>query len=508
MIKKKLYHYQTFYKLPELILDLYMKHFSIYKKMMIGFGAVIALMIISSGYVLFELNRVAANSEKIIAANVKTQEIARTLLALIQDENSYIEKYTVSEDTTYSSLFFETSDQVAKGLGELVARLYSEDQKSLVDTMENAHDQLIKSMTEVPESKQQIETVREKNVGAISRCLGLLIKQNRTDIISKMEQIEKITQRSVRISFFIIAATLIAAVTGAFLITRTITAPIEKLIDGTRQISKGNFEAIQIDTGDDIAQLASAMNEMSRKIDETNKQRTRMMQQISHEIKTPLQAMQSAHDILKHSGAVDNEKAHLLETFRRSIEKISGFSKQYLDLAKIESGAMQYDLEWTQLDDIIHPIVEDAKIIAASKNIRLEFEKTSLPEIQIDREKIHIVISNLINNAIKYTHENGQVCITLTKNGKGVQIDVADTGIGIEKEEIGNVFIRFYQAKNIEKIKSEGSGVGLAIVRAYTEGHGGHVDVKSRPDEGSTFSIYLPVKNNTKDEDESHLLLS
>ncbi len=472
--------------------------------MMLGFSAIIAIMIISSTYILYGLNSVASSTKKILAANVQTQEISRALLDLIQDENSYIEKLQISEDPTYSNLFFETSKQVLRNMNALMDKQASKQDQDLIRTMRSAHADLVTCMIEPPDDKANIEHLRLKNMEVISSCLDTLIKKNQSYIGLKMAEIEVITARSVKIALALIIGTLLVSVTAALLITRTITTPIENLIRGTEQIASGNFEDIHITSRDEIALLANAMNDMSTKIDNTNKLRTQMMQQISHEIKTPLQTMQSVHDILKASNAVKEEKLHMLATLKRSINKISGFSRQYMDLAKIESGIMQYDMQWTQLDEVVNPIVDEAKILAASKNIDLKLEAGNLPEIQIDREKISIVISNLLTNAIKYTHENGKVLIRLAPSDQGVNIQVQDSGIGIDKDEIANVFIRFYQARNIEKIRSNGSGVGLAIVRAYTEGHGGNVSVESQPDEGSTFKIDLPISKNPENKHPEH----
>jgi signal transduction histidine kinase len=206
--------------------------------------------------------------------------------------------------------------------------------------------------------------------------------------------------------------------------------------------------------------------------------------------------MQSAHDVLTVSGSVEKLRRKMLAAIKRSIDKITAFSMQHLELAKIETGAMTYKRTLSDIPKIVTPVVDEAKLVAASKNIEIELEVATVPRVLVDMEKVSIIVSNLISNAIKYTHENGKINVSIGLSDRGVQVAIKDSGIGINPEELSNVFDRFYQASNIEKIESNGSGVGLAIVKAYTEGQGGKVLVESVPDQGSIFKIEFPLEDN------------
>ncbi len=482
-----------------------MMKLTIYNKMMMGFSAIIAIMIISSAYVLFELNTVANGAKIILTSNVRVQELARLLQATIQDENGYAGKYLVSNDETYFSLFVETSKQVDQNLNLLLEKQSSPEDQSLIYKMQKAHDALVVHLQEKNDKTQETNAdkkqIRKTNIAILLDSLDILISKNHSSIEKKMVRIESITARSVQVALLLIAGTLFAAIAAALIITRTITRPIGDLIKGTEQIAHGEFEKILVSSHDEIALLADAVNDMSAKINDVNELRTQMMQQISHELKTPLQAMQSAHDVLKVSNSVKDSQIRMLDVFDRGIDRIATFSRQYLDLSKIESGVMQYNMELSDLPDIIEPVVDEAKLIAASKNINLELDFDTVPRIMVDPEKISIIISNLISNAIKYTPDGGKVGVNIGPCDMGVLVKVQDSGIGIDPDEIPNIFDRFYQASNINKIASSGSGVGLAIVKAYTEGHGGKIYVESSPDQGSLFIVKFPILNGQPSQD-------
>ncbi|MCK5696346.1 MAG: HAMP domain-containing protein [Desulfobacula sp.] len=477
-----------------------MMKLTIYNKMMMGFSAIITIMIVSSAYVLFELNTVANGAKVILTSNVRIQELARLLQAIIQDENGYAGKYLVSNDETYFSLFVETSKQVDQNLNLLLEKQSSPEDQSLIYEMQKAHDALVAHMQkknhQTPETNATRKQIRQKYIAILLDSLDILISRNHSSIEKKMVGIESITARSVQVALLLVAVTLFAAITAALIITRTITRPIGDLIKGTEHIARGKFEKILVSSHYEIALLADAVNDMSAKINDVNELRTQMMQQISHELKTPLQAMQSAHDVLKISNSVKDSQIRMLDVFDRGIDKIATFSRQYFDFSKIESGVMQYNMELSDLPEIVEPVVDEAKLIAASKDINLELDFDAVPRVMVDPEKISIIISNLISNAIKYTPNDGKVVVSIGPCDLGVQVKVQDSGIGINPDEISNIFTRFYQASNIKKIACSGSGVGLAIVKAYTEGHGGKIYVESSPDQGSLFKVEFPILND------------
>jgi two-component system sensor histidine kinase GlrK len=438
---------------------------SIYTKLTIGFAAIIAIMILSNAYVLFELNAVANGAKNILTSNVRTQELARQLHPAVQNESEYAEKYLVSNDDAYFSLFVETSKEIGKKINLLFETLSSDEDRLLIENMQKTHQSIVVSMQ--PRDNKQIShnenqnQIRLENKRLMLDSLDLLIRKSHFSIGREMARIESTITRSGKIALLLIAGTLFAAVTTALIIARTITRPIDQLIQGTEQIAQGNFEEILVSSHDEIAQLASAVNDMSTKINETNELKAQMMQQISHELKTPLQAMQSAHDVLMVSGSDRETRLRMLAAIKRSIDKITDFSMQYLDLAKIETGAMQYKITLSDIHKIVAPVVDEAKLVAASKNIQIELAAVAVPRVLVDMEKVSIIINNLISNAIKYTRKKGKINVSIGLSDLGVQIAIKDSGIGINPEELPSVFNRFYQASNTEKIKSNGSGVDI-----------------------------------------------
>ena len=472
---------------------------TIYKKMMLGFGVIIIIMIIASTYILFKLNAVSNAAEMTLTANVQVVDLAKQLQAILRDLNVDAQKYIISRDETYFSLFVATSRQFDQLLNSLLNASSDKTERSIIRNMFQAHESFTASMRNERDSQETgynpvRDNRRSESLKILYKSLDHLINSNQVSIENAMSIMKTTTSRSAKVALLLIVLTLLTAVSAAFIITRTITKPIDDLIRGTEQIARGKYEPVRVSSNDEIALLVDAVNDMSVKIKNINELRTHMMQQISHELQSPLQVILSAHDILKDqcSAIMDAEQLQMLDTIRRGINKLTIFSKQYLDLAKIDSGMMKYHMEWTDLSQIVAPLVDDAKLIATSKKITVELVTRAAPKVMVDAKKISIVVSNLLSNAIKYTRNDGTVRVKVGPCTMGAQVEIQDSGIGITPEELPKVFTRFYQASNISRIKSGGIGVGLALVEAFTEGHGGKVYAESVVDSGSTFTVELP----------------
>jgi len=310
-----------------------------------------------------------------------------------------------------------------------------------------------------------------------------------------MASVEMTTGRSLAGAFVLTLATLALAIVLSILISRTITQPIDRLIEGTEKIARGSFEEIRVSSRDETAHLAEAFNSMSKRLKALDQYKADMMHQISHELRSPLSAILGAHFFMasKRAGPVTDQQVKMLEIIHESVERLTKFSQQFLDLARAEAGMIEYALERTDIVPVVERIVRENEIEAERKNVVIVSETTPVPDVMIDAEKIAIVVGNLMSNAIKYTADNGRIRVGVSPCDYGVRLSVSDTGIGISQEDLPHVFTKFYKARNAGASGAAGTGVGLALVKAFTEGHGGRISVKSTLGTGTTFTVELPA---------------
>ncbi len=476
-----------------------------YWKMMIGFGVIIILMAITNAYIVTELYSVS-NTTRSMTLDGAAIDILKELGSILDDEEGYAQKYMISHDPEYATLFSETGQSFSRTLDTLIETAQSPSMVRPIRRIEQSHawyfGEISSRMKHPPRDSLRIqisEAASESDtLDEIHGMLDDLIARREISVSGKMATVESTARRSTDFALFLTAGTLLVAVTLAFLITRTFTRPIDALVRATGNIAHGSFDQIKVSSGDEIAKLAAAFNRMSASLNEMSALRAEMMQHISHEIRSPLQTMYSAHYILTSNtkNNLTEDQRRLLGSIRENMDKILTFSDQFLDLSKIEAGMMEYNFVRTDIGKILEPVVEQARINASRKGITLDLHAEKVPQVMADVDKCSTIFSNLLSNAVKYTGEGGTIRVSAAPSAFGVRISVADSGVGIAPDELPKVFTKFYRAKNVQG-SSKGTGIGLALVKALVESHKGRVGVKSTPGVGSTFTVELPPANHS-----------
>jgi len=306
-----------------------------------------------------------------------------------------------------------------------------------------------------------------------------------------MGSVEVTTDRSLNAALILGSVSLVAMVIAVLAIARSITRPLRILQKGTEQVARGDFAPIPVVTHDEIGRLAEAFNAMSNQLKKVDELKAEMLHHISHELRVPLQSVMAAYYLLTegHRGPLNTEQEKLLGLIRDNIDRIVAFSNQFLDLAKIEAGAMEFRRDLLDVAEVLHPLMDNMRLLAARRNVRMSLDVQQVPRVLGDAEKIGQVFSNLISNAVKYTPPGGEVNIGISRTTSGVRFTVKDNGLGIHPDDLPHIFEKFYQARNATGSDGKGSGVGLALVKAIVDGHHGRVSAVSTPGAGSTFTV-------------------
>ncbi|BDU50028.1 ATP-binding protein [Haliovirga abyssi] len=228
-----------------------------------------------------------------------------------------------------------------------------------------------------------------------------------------------------------------------------------------------------------------------------DKLKDEFLSMVSHELRTPLTSIKAYTETLMFM-VEDNDPETQLEfltIINEESERLTRLINDVLDLSKIEAGKMSFILKAEDIGAIIRRIVKNMTGFAETKNIELiENIKENLPEVMIDKDRVMQVLTNLINNAVKFTPENGKIFVNADfENDKFLRISVKDTGIGIKEEDKGKVFEKFKQVDDILVREAGGTGLGLPICKNIIEYFGGKIWVDSVHGEGSTFQFTLPI---------------
>jgi signal transduction histidine kinase len=238
-----------------------------------------------------------------------------------------------------------------------------------------------------------------------------------------------------------------------------------------------------------------AIEESNRKLKELDQLKSRFFANISHELRTPLTLLLAPLETLLHryKGSLDAETRDLLATMHSNSMRLLKLINDLLDLVRLESGVIQVKREPLAVAEFIQGLASAARQMAKDKRITLEtVTDPALGTALVDRDKLEKIILNLQFNALKFTPAGGRVEICAEKQGGELVISVKDTGIGISATNLPNVFSRFWQADDSSRRKYQGVGIGLALVKEFTEIQGGKVLVESTEGKGTTFTVRLP----------------
>jgi two-component system, NtrC family, sensor histidine kinase GlrK len=472
---------------------------TIYRKIMLGFGLIIVAMVFAIAGMLYELHMVSESVRMTLTANLFSIDLAKDLSGLLDNEEQHAQKFLVSRDTTYTALFLESARRFGKRMDSLAGVTADSSELALLQDMSGTHDRLKASVLASVNHRELPASATEESVAnsadSLRTQLETLIRTNQTAVSSAMADLQETVPRTFNVAVLLTLGTIVVTILLALFIARTITRPIRALRAGTERVAQGHFEPIRVTSHDETALLAGAFNAMSEKLRQINEYKAEMMHHITHELRMPLQSMHSAYYLLSEqmAGPINEQQKKLLESMRENIDRINGFSNQFLDVAKIEAGMMEFRREPLGLAELVRPVVENARIMAARKEISITLQEEEVPVVTGDGEKLAQVVSNLLSNAIKYTDRGGSITVALRAAGTGVEIAVSDNGVGIDQEDIPRLFTKFYQAKNVEKGSIKGTGVGLALVKGIVDGHGGTILVTSQVGRGSTFTVVLPA---------------
>jgi len=224
----------------------------------------------------------------------------------------------------------------------------------------------------------------------------------------------------------------------------------------------------------------------------------RFVADAGHELKTPVATMEACLETLEADKETSGISSSMLEMMHRASSRLRHLSKDLIVLALIEDPETELIRTAIDLKEVAYMVTEELATAAGAKNVELSVGP--FPEIYVEahEESVHEIFNNLIDNAIKYSKENGKVIVTAAAKGDLVAISVTDSGIGIPADCIEQVFDRFYRVDDSRTSKIGGSGLGLSIVKAAVERHKGAVSIDSEIDKGTTFTVTLPILRQSR----------
>src|SRR4051812_12235224 len=296
---------------------------------------------------------------------------------------------------------------------------------------------------------------------------------------------------------------LMVAVIASILIADRLSNPIRRLTGAARELSEGHLET-RVEppsSSREMGELTTAFNSMAERVQASieyirrDRDRSRdFLADVSHELKTPIAALRTFNELLAEGHVKDAAtEREFLEQSRQQIDRLDWLAANLLELSKLESGLVLLDLRPDDLRTVVESAVQQAHPAADRKGVAIVIDLPKEPIRQHhDPQRMGQVLTNLLGNAIKFTPRGGEVHVTLEPTSDGAELRVADTGVGINPQELPFVFERFYRGVQAHESRAAGSGLGLSIVRSIVEMHSGRVSISSTRGRGTQSAVDLP----------------
>jgi len=277
------------------------------------------------------------------------------------------------------------------------------------------------------------------------------------------------------------------------LLSNTLLKPIQALTIAASRMEQGDLsQRVHIKTRDEIGGLAHAFNTMAESVQQSEQLRRNLVSDVAHELRTPVTNIRGYLEALQ-DGVVEPD-ATVIASLYEEAELLSRLVKDLQDLTLAEAGQLHIHCVPFVLEDIIINAVNGLALQASDKHPTLSIDVPSnLPLVEADPQRVGQILRNLLSNALKHTPVEGNVCVSARRHENEVEVVVEDTGVGIAREHLPNLFKRFYRADPSRARATGGTGLGLAIVEQLVHAHGGRVTVESEVGKGSRFTFTLPV---------------
>jgi signal transduction histidine kinase len=313
-----------------------------------------------------------------------------------------------------------------------------------------------------------------------------------------------------QLSAWMILASLLFALTAGLILFSLLTGRLKQLAGVMDAFRKGQSleiikisEKLPVESADEIDLLCSTFKQMAERIQDQIEQlkrsdaiRREMVANVSHDLRTPLATLRGYIEtlLLKEDTLSAEERRNYLDIAFRHCERLSKLIDELLELVKLESLEINVQVEPFNLGELVQDVIQKFRLRAGEKriSIKIDMEK-EMPFVQADIGLIERVLENLMENAIHYTPEGGDVSVALKPERDEISVQVSDTGIGIAAEELPHIFDRFYRIDKSRKDEPRRSGLGLAIAKRILELHNRSISIQSEPDSGTTLLFKLPV---------------
>lgn len=483
-------------------------------KIAAGYGILIGLIFAVLFYEVSRIQQMEAINRSLSQINFRAATLSLQLLRDLDQVEEFTRKYyATGGDAGYGTQTDEMRKAFSQGLRELGALQLSPKEAGEIRQLNLLWDRVLHTSRPRPgagEGEVGVAlNVQTELLDRVRDQLRELIRTTRETIEQRVEELAAEGRSAARISLIAAVAVLLVSIVVSLSIVRSISKPLARLTDGTREVAAGRFNYRLDDSGEDeLAQLAGAFNSMTGRLNELDELKKDFVSHVSHELKGPLASVRESITLILEKGPLTDRQRQLLELNLQSCKRLASLIDNLLDISRIEAGVIEYEMGPHDVAALVTSTTNEFEVQVPGPD-RLQVHLPADPVVlECDGDRIVQVVGNLLGNALKYA-PGKPIGVAVTRvtelpgsvpdswrsklpTGRSFAlISVKDSGPGVPSSEKERIFEKFHRMKGTRK--AAGAGLGLAISRAIVEAHHGAIWVEDNSSGGSIFQVLLPA---------------
>lgn len=469
---------------------------SFLKLILLGFALVGLPLIIALINSAFSIDRLADQSRRAVYQAAQIAHGSRVLADEIATMERAVRQTYILGDTSLLEGYFRAHKKFESSATSLLELSLHTEQKQLLEQLQSLEASIFRKVSAIGQSPEALRDlvgnfVPLRDSARTFSTVGYALIEREVGEMQDMAGYARFTVG------WQLLALIPFAILLAFIFSLRIAHPIRQIDEAIRTMGKGElFKAIRVDGPQDLRYLGERLDWLRRRLLKLEEQKTRFLQHVSHELKTPLTAMREGADLLAEgvAGELTKEQQRIAKILHSNSVQLQRRIEDLLSYSALQTEKAALVKHQTNLSRILNAVLQDQNLIIMSKGLRIEL---SCPEmiIDCDPKKIKIIVDNLLSNAVKFSPEGGRIAIGTSQAGETVQLDILDTGFGVDEVDREKVFEPFYQGRQVLDSHIRGTGLGLSIAREYALAHGGNIELVPQEGGGAHFRLILPLRD-------------
>lgn len=467
---------------------------SFVKLILLGFALVGLPLIVALINSAFSIDRLANQSRKAVYQAAEIAHSSRALADEIANMERAVRQTHILGDTALLEGYFRGHAGFEKIAASLAELSLSDEQGRLLVQLKSEEAVIFERVSAVKESPEELRKLignfgHLRDSARFFFSLGYALIEREVDEMQDMAGSARFTVG------WQLLALIPFAILLAFFFSFRIARPIRQIEEAIRSMGQGKLhKAIRVDGPQDLVYFGERLDWMRQRLLKLEEQKTRFLQHVSHELKTPLTAMREGADLLVEgvAGKLTEEQQRVARILHSNSLQLQRRIEDLLSYSALQTEKAALVKQEVSLKKILDAVLHDQNLIIMNKGLRMDL---SCPEVMLECEpqKVKVIVDNLLSNAVKFSPRGGCIRIWTSETAGIAQLDIVDAGPGVDDADREKVFEPFYQGRKVIDSHVRGTGLGLSIAREYALAHGGNIELVPLANRGAHFRLTLPV---------------